>query len=236
MGKELKNGDYILIQADFLTELALKGNDLLVYSIIYGFSKDGNSRYTGSLDYLAKWTNSSARSVTRNLANLVERDLIIKYEYNRNGVKFCEYAANLDANVYGIDKMSGGYRQNVYGGIDKMSNNNIVYNTINNLDKKENNIKEKRFTKPTIEELKEYCSEKKLNVDCEKFFNYYESKGWVVGKAPMKSWKAALANWSKNTFGNTSTKQELPSWYGQYQENSKNNEEVLEVGDYSFLD
>lgn len=55
----------------------------------------------------------------------------------------------------------------------------------------------KKFTKPAVAIIKEYCDKKSYNIDAEYFFNYYESKGWLIGKSPMKSWKAALANWNK---------------------------------------
>lgn len=57
--------------------------------------------------------------------------------------------------------------------------------------------KSKRFTKPTIEEIKAFIEEESLNVDAEHFFNYYESNGWIVGRTPMKNWKATIRNWSK---------------------------------------
>ncbi len=57
--------------------------------------------------------------------------------------------------------------------------------------------KEKRFTPPTIEEVKAYCRERKNDVDPEKFVDFYESKGWMIGKNKMKSWKAALRTWEK---------------------------------------
>lgn len=53
----------------------------------------------------------------------------------------------------------------------------------------------RRFVKPTIEQIAAYCKEKGYGVEAERFFNYYESKGWVVGKAPMKDWKCAVRNW-----------------------------------------
>ena len=56
----------------------------------------------------------------------------------------------------------------------------------------------KRFVKPKLEELREFCEEKNLNIDVDRFFNYYESKGWKVGMTPMKDWKAAARNWAKN--------------------------------------
>lgn len=59
--------------------------------------------------------------------------------------------------------------------------------------------KVKRFVKPTPEELVAHFELKQSNsVEAEKFFNYYESNGWKVGKNPMKKWKAAAANWMKN--------------------------------------
>ena len=59
----------------------------------------------------------------------------------------------------------------------------------------------KRFTAPTLEEVKEYCSERKNNVDAERFIDYYTANGWKVGKNPMKDWKAAVRSWERNVFG-----------------------------------
>lgn len=70
--------------------------------------------------------------------------------------------------------------------------------------------KVKRFVKPTPQELVEWFIEKGSNQDqAERFFNHYESNGWKVGKNPMKSWKAAVANWLKNNFSNQSTQQRV---------------------------
>lgn len=52
-----------------------------------------------------------------------------------------------------------------------------------------------RFVPPTIEQVTEYCKERNNSVDCERFINFYESKGWLVGKNKMKDWKAALRTW-----------------------------------------
>ena len=54
-----------------------------------------------------------------------------------------------------------------------------------------------RFTPPTVEEVQAYCTERKNNVDPERFVDYYASKGWLVGKAKMKDWKAAVRNWER---------------------------------------
>ena len=53
----------------------------------------------------------------------------------------------------------------------------------------------KRFKKPTVEEIATYCKERNNTINAHAFFDYYEAKGWVVGKSPMKDWKAAVRQW-----------------------------------------
>ena len=81
---------------------------------------------------------------------------------------------------------------------------------VNTLTKKNKTIK--RFVKPTIEEVKEYMQEIEFNGDAEYFFNYYESNGWIVGRAKMKDWKSAVQNWKRRdrTFSNKS-EQQIPN-------------------------
>ena len=78
-------------------------------------------------------------------------------------------------------------------------NESIEYRdySIENRDKRES-IKRKTFSKPTLEEISAYCQERNNSVDAQRFFDYYEAKGWVVGKSPMKDWKAAVRTWERN--------------------------------------
>ena len=62
--------------------------------------------------------------------------------------------------------------------------------------------KRKNFVKPTVEEITDFCKEKKININVKKFFLHYESNGWHVGKTPMKSWKAAVQKWAENNYDN----------------------------------
>jgi len=75
-------------------------------------------------------------------------------------------------------------------------------NNVNNKkkDTKVSKEKAKRFIPPTVEEVENYCKEKGYSVDANRFVDFYESKGWMVGKNKMKCWKAAVRTWvSKNT-------------------------------------
>ena len=57
--------------------------------------------------------------------------------------------------------------------------------------------KRKQFKPPTVDEVEAYCQERMNNVDAEAFVDFYESKGWMVGKNKMKDWKAAVRTWEK---------------------------------------
>lgn len=52
-----------------------------------------------------------------------------------------------------------------------------------------------RFVPPTAEEVKQYCEENNYKLDAQRFVDFYESKGWMIGKNKMKSWQAAVRTW-----------------------------------------
>lgn len=79
--------------------------------------------------------------------------------------------------------------------IDSSSNINITPPEQLNSGEKEDS--QKRFSKPTIEEVRAYCLERKNNVDPEQFVDFYSAKGWKVGNSPMKDWKACVRTWEK---------------------------------------
>lgn len=54
-----------------------------------------------------------------------------------------------------------------------------------------------RFVPPSVDEVAEYCRERGNNVDAQQFVDFYSSKGWKVGKEPMKDWKACVRTWEK---------------------------------------
>lgn len=77
---------------------------------------------------------------------------------------------------------------------------NCDYNYKNciKIEKNEKIIEKKRFVKPSVDEIRAYCLERKNNIDPEQFYDFYESKGWKIGKDPMKDWKAAVRTWERN--------------------------------------
>ncbi len=103
--------------------------------------------------------------------------------------------------------------QNKFSKIQKLDIKD--FNTINNNRNNKDNTKvlSNRFKKPTLDELYSYFKEKGNVEEAEVFFDYYESKGWLVGKAKMKCWKSAVRNWIRRSNKNTNQANEFPDYY-----------------------
>ena len=153
---EIKKESFFTIQAFMVNELKLKGNELLIYAIIFGFSQAENQFFTGSLNYLASWCGISSKTTVKTiLNNLIDKGLLEKEDIYKNGVKYCKYKALTEIksisipadedkkNCKGISKIDMGYINNCYGGISKidMGISEIVPNNIDiHIDNKIENI------------------------------------------------------------------------------------------------
>ena len=71
----------------------------------------------------------------------------------------------------------------------------------------------KRFVPPTPEEVNVYCRERNNGIDGSEFCDFYTSKGWKVGKNPMKDWKAAVRTWERSRKQNAPQPKTESGWY-----------------------
>jgi uncharacterized phage protein (TIGR02220 family) len=146
---KVKDENYINIQGWMVTKLGLKGNELLIYAIIYGFSQTEDQTFNGSLQYLADWTNSTKQGVTKNLKALVEKGYIIKEDKYINNVKFCEYYATKFNTVY--NSVAQGMQQSLTGYTTKFNTpmqQSLTNNINDNIDNKLDNIIELKDNVP----------------------------------------------------------------------------------------
>ena len=98
-----------------------------------------------------------------------------------------------------VSKMDTECIQNGYIGKDSIGKVSIDKDSIDK-DSKEESVedeKAKRFYPPTLDEVKQYCEERKNNIDPMAFIDFYSSKGWMIGKNRMKDWKAAVRTWER---------------------------------------
>ena len=87
----IKDNNFLIIQGWMINHLKLKGNELIIYAVIYGFTQDGEHWFEGSRQYLTDWCNSTVRNVGEVLKSLVEKGFLDKETYTVNNVKFCKY-------------------------------------------------------------------------------------------------------------------------------------------------
>ena len=109
----VKDENYIVMHGWMRNKLGLKGNDLIVYAVLWGFSQDGESEFRGTVDYIAEFTGSVRRTVTRSLQSLEEFGYVKRVERNFKEGKTNGYIC------IPLDQVGVG--QNVTPPYDKMS-------------------------------------------------------------------------------------------------------------------
>lgn len=118
---------YIVILPWMREELDLKGNELLVYALIHGFSQEAQGCFFGSLNYICKACGCTQKTAITTLKSLVERGLLKKRELLENNVKTCQYTALCGGSVKiteGVQKLHGGSVKITEGGSVNFTPNN----------------------------------------------------------------------------------------------------------------
>lgn len=154
-----------------------------------------------SLDSWAKrwgWEKSSVRRFLKLLEN--ESMVVLDSDNVTTRLTVCKYESYQD------ERNADETRKKL------KRNSNEIQTTPIKEEKEEQEEKRRVFIKPTTQEVQEYMKEIEYNGDAEHFINYYQSKGWVVGKSKMIDWKSAVQTWKRNdkTFSNKS-EQQIPN-------------------------
>ena len=105
----------------------------------------------------------------------------------------------------------------------------VTTNNNERIEEQKKNIKYSAFVPPTTENVREYCCEKGLTFDPGEFTDFYDSKGWMIGKNKMKDWKAAARNWERN---NKKDKRQAPkdkNKFNNFDNRNYTTSELLEI-------
>ena len=150
----IERNNFISVQGWMVTDLHLSGSELLCYALIYGFSQDNKSVFSGTANYIAEWLNVNRRQVMRILQHLVDKNLIEKIEKKVNGVTLVDYRVAVLKDI-GCDKMSYPCDIITHHNIidNKEKKNNIIIN--NNITKRKENAPEKDFNADVLAEMLE---------------------------------------------------------------------------------
>ena len=111
----MKKFDYIVIQAPMISELGLKGNSLLLFAMIHGFSKDGKNRFRASLDEMAEWLITSKGAVSSTLKALEKAGYITKHDVKDGNKEKPEYSTNYEALMAKVEAEGSLKLDRIYG-------------------------------------------------------------------------------------------------------------------------
>ena len=126
--RTFKIDNYITVPGFAIVELGLSGNELLCYSLIYGFTQDKETEFRGSLNYVASALNVTKQNAKKIIDRLIDRGLIEKREMFFSGVKFCHYVANR----HGVAEIATGGCRNSNGGGAEIATGGVAESATNN--------------------------------------------------------------------------------------------------------
>lgn len=212
---EDKRSYYAIIPANVRYDKTLPSSAKLLYGEISALCNQHGFCWAENC-YFADLYNVSDRTIQVWINALANGGYIyrnfLSTDDGKNTSKRCLSIVSMSPDfVGGRDFLRGGYEENFVGGM-KISSPIILQdnNTMNNFtNRKVDGVKfEKVFRKPTIEEIRAYCEERKNTVDAQQFWDFYQSKGWKVGNQSMKDWKAAVRTWEQRRIATRPIQQE----------------------------
>ena len=167
----MNDDNYYQISGWMINKLKLKGIELNIYAIIYGFSQDGESEFKGSLKYLSEFTGGTSKpTLIKALKDLTEKQFIIRREEIINKVKFNRYRANLPL----LKEFDGGGKETLQGGSkETLPNNKLLDNESDN-------------------DIKEKISKKEIDAEFESLWKRYPRKKGI--ESAYKSYLKARQN------------------------------------------
>lgn len=172
----------IWIPIDIWQDKSLSWNEKILLMEIDSFTAKDRDCYISN-EYIAELLGVTDRCARKYLSHLLQLGLIrvVKFDGRK---RYVESTISFQAEWNICSRQDG-------VSVTHTDNNEYINN--NSLYKRESS----RFQKPSIDEIRQYCSSRNNSVDPEQFYNFYESKGWTIGKSPMKDWRAAVRTWEK---------------------------------------
>jgi hypothetical protein len=170
----------IWIAREIWLDKRLNALDKVILAEIDSLDNDETGCYASN-EYLAEFCQCGITKVSTAIGKLIDHGYI--------------YVAKFDGRTRILkSRLSKNERQtyeNREADLRNSQGNNITNNPLNN----NKECTAARFTKPTIEEIRAYCKERKNKINAQCFYDFYESKGWKVGNQLMKDWRACVRTW-----------------------------------------
>ncbi len=177
---------------------SLSCNDYCVLDTIMRMQNNESHWCYMSKDTMANDLDLSKQAVLNIITKLVEKELIVKNpatKHLRIASVFLDYLNDYKKFTDGKETLLERSKNFTETGKKTLPNNNT------------NN--KNTFIRPTAEQINEYSKEIGFTLDGSQFIDHYEARGWLIGKNPMKDWKAAVRTWKRNSNQFTPTTQQI---------------------------
>ena len=189
---------YAILTSEVRYSKALTPNAKLLYAEITALC-NMNGKCTASTEYFCRLYEVSKVSVQKWLKNLEDNNHIRRVNKYKPHSKQIECRVITLVNVPSKEKLSDNTNINI-------TNTNLT-----------DSNKKALFKKPTLDEVKNYCILRKNNIEAESFIDFYESKGWQIGKETMKNWKACVRTWESREAKKPKTMSKLDAQINEWQ-------------------
>jgi hypothetical protein len=198
---------YAIIPATVRYDKNLIPNAKLLYGEITALCNEKGFCWAGN-SYFADLYSVTKKSISAWIGQLSENGFIKLVYIYKDGTKeiLNRHIYLKDGGIWkkssgGIEENFQGYGRNLLGGMEEkvIDNNTKKNNTDNNTEEREERTapRSSPFKKPTIDEVSAYCKERGNKINPEAFLDFYESKGWLIGKNKMKDWRASIRTWER---------------------------------------
>lgn len=177
----------IWIPAAVWLDVELNALDKIILMEIDSLDRDG---CFASNKYIADFCQCSETKVSTAISKLINKGYIVVDKFDGRQRILKSRLSKFERQTFKNCKADS---QNL-----KVSNNSLLNESNNTPLESPQGEPQKRFKKPTVEEVREYCISRGNSVDAQRFVDYYESNGWKVGgRGKMADWRAAVRTWER---------------------------------------
>lgn len=244
-----KRKEFIKLDRETIEQLHdLTLAEIVAYKLVASYTKIYGV-YDQPLSHVAYWLRTSDITARRVMHHLVELGLLEENIVQGKNTQYrnlpCEVTLDMPTEPLSNCYPSQNDTPLKMIGVTPYLKNHIDNNFLNenyresNRESEKTDCKKKQFRKPTPEEVQAYCDERQNGISGSEFCDFYESKGWVVGKSPMKDWKAAVRTWEnkrkqENKHDNTNPNTSTSAGNNTGAEKGKPYSRIQELGDTEF--
>lgn len=197
--------EYFYTITESMLDLGLRGTELNLFAIIFGYSQKGDGCCYATRAELAKRCGvSSTRTIDTAFSSLVSKGLVKKVFVQHDGLIVTAWSCCANS-AQGAQKLRTPHAQKLRSGCANSAHkeNKVKTDILAVYPKKTD--KGGRFAPPSVDEVRDFCLERGNNIDAEAFVAFYTSKGWKIGSTPMKDWRAAVITWEKRHANDATT-------------------------------